>query len=206
MAEYDKNDHLKRWVRIMNKGHGYAGVFNYADNDDKRIVENETIEEWRASMKAEFGVEMDAPQPNPNDPPDFFVSILGQPVNVELVQLIDQEHKRRASKDETPFAGQLFLDMQWSKERFLSKLREIIIKKGRKYNKTGLEIDVLLIHTAETLMTSTTAQAWLEGENIDAHPSIRTVYLLFDYEPGRGVDHWPVISVYGELPHDLNGG
>lgn len=68
-------------------------------------------------MKAEFGVEMGVPQPNPDDPPDFFVSVLGQRLNVELVQLIDQEHKRRATKGESPFAAQLFLDTQWSSER-----------------------------------------------------------------------------------------
>lgn len=206
MAEGDKNNHLKRWVRIMNKGHGYAGVFNYDKDVDKRIVENSTIEEWRASMKAEFDVQMGVPQPNPNDPPDFFVSILGQTLNVELVQLVEQEHKRRATKDETPFAGQLFLDMQWSGERLLSKLFQIITKKGEKYRQRELEIDVLLIHTAETWLTSTEAQMWLEGGNVDAHPSIRSVYLLFEYEPSRGGDHWPVIPVYGELPLDPNGG
>ncbi|RFP88770.1 hypothetical protein DZK27_07605 [Rhodobacteraceae bacterium 63075] len=206
MAERDKNNHLKRWVRIMNKGHGYAGVFNYDNDVDKRIVENSTIEEWRTSMKAEFDVQMGVPQPNPNDPPDFFVSILGQTLNVELVQLVEQEHKRRATKDETPFAGQLFLDMQWSRKRFLSKLAQIITKKGEKYRQRELEIDVLLIHTAETWLNSTEAQTWLEGGNVDAHPSIRSVYLLFEYEPSRGVDRWPVVPVYGELPLDPNGG
>ena len=56
MTEDDKNDDLERYVRIMNKGHGYAGVFNYDNSDDKRIVEKRTIEEWRASIEAEFGI------------------------------------------------------------------------------------------------------------------------------------------------------
>ncbi|HAW46616.1 MAG TPA: hypothetical protein DCX34_05170 [Roseovarius sp.] len=199
MTEDDKNDDLERYVRIMNKGHGYAGVFNYDNSDDKRIVEKRTIEEWRASIEAEFGIEMDTPQPNPNDPPDFFVSIRGQRFTVELVQLVEQEHKRRATKDEMPFAGQLFLDMQWSRERLISKLHELIFKKGEKYKKAELEIDVLLIHTAETWLTSTEARSWLEDVSIKTHPSIRTVSLLFDYEPGRRVDHWPLLPVYGEL-------
>lgn len=38
MAESDKNDSLKRWIRIMNKGFGYAGVFNYGNHGDKLIV------------------------------------------------------------------------------------------------------------------------------------------------------------------------
>lgn len=206
MAEADKINPLKRWVRIMNKGNGYAGVFNYNNDVDKRIVEKSTIEEWRTAMAAEFGVQMGVPKPNPNDPPDFFVLISGQTLNVELVQLVEQEHKRRATKSETPFAGQLFLDMHWSRERFLSKLCRIITAKGEKYRQRELEIDVLLIHTAETWLTSTEAQTWLAGGNVDAHPSIRTVHLLFEYEPSRGGDHWPVVPVYGELPLNPNGG
>lgn len=206
MAEGDDNDELKRWIRIINKGHGYAGVFNYDNSDDKRIVEKSTIEEWRASMDAEFGIEMDTPQPNPHDPPDFFVSIKGQRLTVELVQLVEQEHKRRATKGETPCAGPLFLDMQWSKERLISKLHELIFKKGRKYKKAGIEIDVLLIHTAETWLTSTEAKAWLSDVNIENHPNIRTVSILFEYETGKGVDHWPVLAVYGELTQQSNSG
>lgn len=83
---------------------------------------------------------------------------------------------------------------------------QIIRKKGEKYKTRGLEIDVLVIHTAEPWLTSTEAQTWLEVANLDAHPSILAVYLLFDYEPGREVHHWPVISVYGEMPQDPNGG
>ncbi|WP_146176343.1 MULTISPECIES: hypothetical protein [Rhodovulum] len=135
MAEGDKNDDLKRWVHIMNRGHGYAGVFNHDGADDKRIVEENTIEEWRASIKAELGVEVDTPLSNINDPPDFFVPINGQHLNVELVQLVEKEHKRRAARGETPFAGQLFLDMQWSKERFISNLQELIYRKGKNMRK-----------------------------------------------------------------------
>ncbi len=199
MAGSDGNDRLYRWVRIVNKGSGYAGIFNYETSDDKRRVETFTIEEWRSSMAAEFGVQVDAPQMNPNDPPDFFVSVRGEKLNVELVQLVEQEHKKRAMKGETPFAGQLFLDMQWSRERLLSKLRQLIFKKGEKYQKAELGIDVLLIHTGETWLSSNEAGTWISGEKIEPHPSIRSVYLLFSYEPGRGVDHWPIIPVYGDL-------
>lgn len=206
MAEGDESDELKRWVRVMNKTHGYAGVFNYDNSDDKHIVERATIEEWRASIEAEFGIETDAPQANPNDPPDFFVSIRGQRLAVELVQLVDEKHKRRAANNETPFAGQLFSDMQWSRDRLISKLDEVVSNKGNKYARVGIRIDVLLIHTAEPWLTSTEAMAWLEDANIKTHSSIRAVYLLFEYESGRGVAHWPVIPIYGELPPRSSGG
>lgn len=199
MVVDDKDDEFDRWIRIMNKGHGYAGVFNYNNRDDKRIVEKSTIEEWRASMHSEFGVEVAPPEPNEEDPPDFYIWLSGKKLNVELVQMVEQRHKGRAVKGETPYAGKLFLDMQWSKYRFLSKLNEIITKKGEKYYKLGLTIDVLIIHTAETWLSSTHARAWLHNEIVAAHPSIRTVYLLFYYEPSTGKAHWPVMKVYGEL-------
>lgn len=200
MTESDDSEDFERRVRVMNKGHGYAGVFNYENSEDKRAVEEHTIEEWRAAIKAEFGIQVDMPLPNPNDPPDFFVTAKSKRLAVELVQMVDQEHKKRATKGETPFAGQLFLDMQWSAERLISELNEIIRKKGEKYKKAGIEIDVLLIHTAEIWLTSTLTQVWLRGANIEPHPSIRIVHLLIEYEPGRDVDHWPIFSLYGALP------
>lgn len=89
--------------------------------------------------------------------------------------------------------------MQWSEERLLAKLHDVIFKKGEKYKKAGVEIDVLLIHTAETWLNPTAAREWIENGTINKFPSIRSVFLLFEYEPGRGVDHWPVVPVYGKL-------
>lgn len=204
MSDDETNDDLGRWVRIVNKGHGYAGVFNYENSDDKQIVEISTIEEWRKSVLAEFGIEMATPRANPQDPPDFFVSIADRELKVELVQLVDQDLKKRATKGETPFAGQLFRDARWSKEKFLEKLKEVIDKKGRKYSARGLEVDVLLIHTAEPWLTSIAARRWLTAEAIEAHPSIRSAFLLFEYEPGNA-KHWPIIAVYGDPFQGISG-
>ena len=88
MSDEETNDDLGRWVRIVNKAHGYAGVFNSENSDDKQIVEISTIEEWRKSVLAEFGIEMATPRPNPQDPPDFFVSIADR----ELKTLIKKLH------------------------------------------------------------------------------------------------------------------
>lgn len=202
MAKNDKKDSLEHYVHLVSKGHGYAGVFNYESSNDKRMVEKSTIEEWRRSIEAEFGIKMNAPELNSNDPPDFFVSIRGQRYAVELVQLIEQKHKERAAKGETPFQDRLFIEMQWSRERLISKLNDVILRKGEKYKKAGVKIDILLIHTTEPWLTSTEARAWLEGAKINTHTSIRAASLLFDYEPGRGVEHWAVMTVYGKLTHD----
>ncbi|MBY6137369.1 hypothetical protein KUV61_16155 [Nocardioides marinus] len=69
MSDDETSDDLRRWVRIVNKGHSYTGVFNSENSDDKRIVEISTIEEWRKSVLAEFGIEMATPRANPQPPP-----------------------------------------------------------------------------------------------------------------------------------------
>jgi hypothetical protein len=199
MDKGDDKDLLERWVRLMNKGQGYAGVFNYENVNDKRIVELSTVQEWCESIEAEYGVVLGVPQPNLNDPPDFFVSLEGRRLNVELVQMVGQEHKKRAVKGESPYSGQLFLDVQWSKERLIAKLSELIIDKGKKYRKLGLEIDVLVIHTAELWLNSRDALSWLSDVCIEGHENIHAVFLIFEYEPGRQVNHWPIMSIYCNL-------
>lgn len=196
----DKNDH-SRWVEIMNMAHGYGGVFNYKTTADKAIVELSTCREWCRSIATEFGLTVGEPKHNPNlnDPPDCYVTVEGQHFGVELVQLVESAHKQRAAKDETPHAGQLFLDMQWSKDRFISKLNEVLKRKGDKYRKGGHCVDVLVIHTAETWLNSTQAREWLADVEIERHPNIASAFLLFDYEPGRGVQHWPVFWLCGDV-------
>jgi hypothetical protein len=189
MDELD--DELKRWVKIFNKG--YAGVFNYETAEDKAIVELNTAREWCRSVAAEFGVTAAEPEHNPQDPPDCYVWIKEQRLSVELVQLVEAKHKARATKNETPYAGQLFLDMQWSRERFAHKLRECVQKKGHKYAQTGLRIDVLIVHTDETWLTSTQARDWLGEIEINPHANVASAFLLFFHEPRQ-----QVFRLYGE--------
>lgn len=199
MIDPDDMNELSRWIEIMNKAHGYGGVFNYATAADKAIVELSTATEWRASIAAEFRLTVGEPEHNPNDPPDCHVSVDEQRPSVELTQLIEREHKQRATKNESPYAGQLFLDMQWSKERLVSKLNEVVQTKGSKYQQKRISIDVLIIHTAETWLNSNQARGWLAETQIKPHPNIANAFLLFEYEAGRDAQHWPVFWLYGDL-------
>ncbi|TSD87387.1 hypothetical protein FFK22_017985 [Mycobacterium sp. KBS0706] len=203
MIDSDEVDQLRqwinRWIKIGNRAHGYAGVFNYENADDKVTVELNTAREWCRSIVAEFGLTVGDPERNHDDPPDCYVSVGGQRLGVELVQLIESEHKRRAAKNETPHAGQLFHDMQWSKPRLASKLNEVIQKKGNKYEKNGKSIDVLLIHCAEPWLSSGQVRDWLADIQMGPHPNIASTFLLLDYEPGRNVEYWPVFRLYGDL-------
>jgi len=199
MAKLEDDDALERFVRLMNKGHGYGGTFNYENARDKRYVELDTANEWSRSMVAEFGVELGMAKPNLNDPPDCYFNLRGRQIGVELVQLVEQKHKNRAQKSETPHHGKLFMDMQWSKERFLAKVNQTIGQKGQKYELRSIEVDVLVIFVGEPFLNFVAAKELLKDSMIGSHQNIRNAYMLFDYEPGRGVDHWPMLPIYGDL-------
>lgn len=187
-----------RLARQWNRGHGYSGVFNSETEADKAIVEAMTVDEWRLSIERHFGWKIDSVVRNVADPPDFFVRTNGTEIGVELVQLVEADHKLRADKTETPYAGRLFQDMQWTRERFLQKVTDLIGQKGEKYLRNNVEIDVLLIHTAEPWLWSRDVAAWLDGITFTHPPSIRSVALLMDYEPGRGDDTWPLFLLTGK--------
>jgi hypothetical protein len=199
LADPDETEGLNRWGEIISKGHGYGGVFNHQTDADKRIVELSTCREWCRSMAAEFNLALGEPRLNPDDPPDCYVTIEGRKLGIELVQLVENKHKKRVMKGETPFAGKLFHDMQWTKGRFSSRLNEEVQKKGAKYRNIGKYVDVLLVHTAETWLNSSQAREWLAEIEIERHPSITSAFLLFDYEPGGESRHWPVFWLYGDL-------
>ena len=84
-------------------------------------------------MQAEFGVEIVEALPNPEDPPDCFVRIGRRRLGVEVTELVDRPTLARAKMGESPSAGALFLDAQWSRDRFLSTLSATMMKKGDRY-------------------------------------------------------------------------
>jgi hypothetical protein len=199
VTDPDDNDDLNHWVEVMNMANGYGAAFNYKGPQDKAIVEIGSCREWCNSVSTEFGVTVGDPEHNPNDPPDCYVSVEGKRLGVELVQLVEPEHKRRATNGETPYAGQLFIDMQWSKERLESRLNEVLTEKAKKYEKNGQCVDVLLIHTDETWLTSIQVSTFLAGVEFMRYPNIGSVFLMLNYEPGRHARHWPVFWLYGNL-------
>lgn len=195
----EDDDFLSHWVRIMNKGHGYAGVFNYDTAEDKRIVERGVLDEWRRAAETSLDVRVKNVVQNPNDPPDFYLTIAGKKLAVELVQLVEREHKQRAMKGETPYAGQLFSDMQWTEQRFLGKLTDIVQRKNEKYKRKDLQIDILIIHTSEPWLTAKNAGLWLKNARFEDRTHIRAACLMLDYEPSETADHWPVFMIYGTI-------
>jgi hypothetical protein len=196
VTDNEELDYYTYWMNLMNKSHGYGGIFNSGrPKQDTHIVELSTAREWQKSISAEFGLVVGDPKINTDDPPDCFVLIAGHQVSVELVQLVDLEHKSRSTHGETPYAGNLFTNMQWSSERLKAALEAKIQEKGEKYKKRELRIDTLVIHTTEPWLEVEQAEEWLKVINIEPHMSICSAFLLFDYRPNAARSrHWPGVS------------
>jgi hypothetical protein len=207
VTDNEEPDYYTYWMHLMNKSHGYGGIFNSGTpKQDTHIVELSTAREWQKSILAEFGLVVGDPKINTGDPPDCFVLIAGHQVSVELVQLVDPDHKSRSMHGETPHAGSLFTDMLWSSERFKAALEAKIQEKGEKYKKRELRIDTLVIHTAETWLEVERVEEWLKVINIQPHMNIGCAFLLFDYRPNSARSrHWPVFRLYGQLPDETTG-
>lgn len=183
----------------MNKSNGYGSSFNRNTKQDKEIVKLEVARAWRASMSGEFGTVLGEIRMNDDDPPDFRINHLERVLDCELVQLLNESHRHRAAKGETPYTGQLFLDTQWTSQRFAKELNGVIEKKNDRYRRQGVNIDVLVIYTEETWLGSEQAAEFLETIEVTRSPQIRNAFLLFDHDPGRKVRHWPIFKLFGDL-------
>lgn len=131
VSDNDEPDELSRWIRNSERTPGYASHFKWATDEDKAIVESNIADEWGDSIAAEFNLIPERIKQNLADPPDFLVNTEGKEISVQLVQLVDPVHKQRVAKGETLSAGDLFLGMQWARERPIDKINEISKKKGK---------------------------------------------------------------------------
>ncbi|AJY47527.1 hypothetical protein [Martelella endophytica] len=190
---------FRRWIGLINKSHGYAGIFNYQSETDKKIVERTVIEEWSNSLTYTLGVKVASIETNASEPPDFFVDIGGKNIGVELVQLVNQKHKHRAAHNEFVHSGSLFQDMQWTDERLTTEISNIIDRKSERYDRRGIEIDVLLIFSAEPWLTAGQLDRWIRTAEIAKPTTFKCAFLLLDYESGRGTDSWPLFPLFGDI-------
>ena len=195
--EEDESVSMARWTRIMNKDNGYGGEFNHETSDDKEIVELATAETWCEEMARQFSVELANLRANKDDPPDCFVDFDGKTLGVELVQMINPDHKRRANKGESPHANPLFQDTQWDASRIRQEVDLLVDQKAEKYAKRGVSIDVLLIHTAEPWLYAAQIEEFLANNTFAPRSGIANVFLLMRYDPSR--KQWPLFKLYGDL-------
>ncbi|MBL9047089.1 MAG: hypothetical protein JNK34_07225 [Tabrizicola sp.] len=200
MGKPKGGDGYEKWVRIANKNNGYLGLTNWESAEDKAIVELGIVQDWRKSMFEQMGLEIGTPQSSPTDPPDCFVQFGGRRLGVELMLMVERAHLVRAAQGESPHAGRLFNDMQWTSDRFLAKLNECLDAKHQKYSSRGVQIDVLVIFSPEKWLVPCDVRRWLKDTLIECRGSISSSFLLLDYEPEvDGLGRYPLYSLYDSI-------
>lgn len=200
MGSSKGGDGYEKWVRIANKNNGYLGLHNWESAEDKMIVELCVVQHWSKSMFDQLGIEVGVPQPSPNDPPDCFVQFGTRSLGVELMLMVERAHLERAAKGESPYSGQLFQDMQWTKNRFFAKLNECLDYKDQNYSSRGVSVDTLVMFSPETWLFSHNVSHWLSEARVERRNSISSAFLLLDYAPdfgGRG--RYPLYSLYDSI-------
>ena len=190
----DDSEYWRKVIALFNKG--YAGIFNH----QRGVVEKHEMErgvalEWIKASSLEFGCSFSGLE-HGADPPDFTTIMNGQKVSVELVQFVNERHKKRSIKGESAYHGKLFQDMQWTKLRFLTELQRTIRKKEEQYLEAMIKIDMLVIHSSETWLSAGDVDSWLAAFEYSGFRNIQSVFLLLDYQPGWSQDHWPVFKVF----------
>jgi len=185
-----------RWARIMIENEN-APTTARKNAGDKAIVERGLVRDWAESMAGEFGryvTDLKAAE----EPPDFRGSCDGQPISIELVQLVDErdlapKKARIKGKAEPPFDQRL-----WTPERFRTRINATLDAKQAKYEAKPAAFDVLVIHHEHGWLNAELARGWLAEGSIQPRPHLRNAHLLLSYEPG-GPEHRPLCRLYGEL-------
>lgn len=195
----------RKLVQIWNeRGHAGAGAHN--DNvlpGSKAAVEDSWAQEWAVAAREHLGLAVAEVAVTGSDPPDARATIAGESVSVELVEFVDgglirrlksrnQEHSsERLTSHNDPF----FTAAQWTQERFIRDLNNLIDRKQERYAARGLEFDDLVIYSAEPWLHPRDVEQWLAGSPVERRGSFRNVHFLMEYVPGTP-GRYPLFSVY----------
>ena len=201
----------QEWARVINLRNGYASVYASETDTQKAIVEQLTALDWCQSMRELFDIELSNLQTNCSDPPDIWVWYGENRLGVELVEFVDGDHLARAKSRrpkniehppvslESPYSGKLFVDSQWTRNRFIEKLQAVIANKSIRYTEKGVVIDVLLIHTDEPWLEAGNVELWLSDGLIVPPENIVAGFLMFSYRPGEKPGY-PLFHIFGPHP------
>jgi len=191
LVTFDVTEELYRIVRLINSRGGLAGTFAKEDEIDQRVLENLTTREFVKSLRAVSAVCIEAIEPNsnPKKAPDCFGWINGSRASIELTEMVDEallEEIQASFGTATvvsPYHGAGFYRSQWTSKRLDDALTKRVRAKSAKYERIGLDIDYLVVHTDETRLTPHQVAEWLPELNLSRAPRIRHAFLLMTYDP-----------------------
>ncbi|MET0544916.1 MAG: hypothetical protein ABWZ40_01270 [Caulobacterales bacterium] len=192
---------FKHWADLINK-RGQAGFFARGTPEEKAIVERHTAGEWALSMRAEYGVNIEKIRSADVDPPDCFATFGDRTISIELAELVNGrvlDSISRSRRGRKVSSAVSFDELQWTPERFHSRLGGLLDKKQLRYAARKLAIiDAFVIFTDELWLSPDQAEKWLALETVVPRDFCRSAFLLMSYRPGDK-QHWPVFKLFGEF-------
>ena len=196
--ELDKQ--IKSWIVAWNK----RGEFGRSTQQDRKLIERETTNEWARSLKIEFNKDITNIRSSDSDPPDCTAMIGNRCISIELAELVDQARinarvKAVEAGNEPPeYHGEAFENSQWTIDRFRHRLDALIENKHQKYLNGGQQFDVLLVHSDEPWLSPKYGHNWLSTLIFVPPSTFGSAFFLMTYDPNIP-DHWPVFKLFGEL-------
>lgn len=193
---------VDQWLTSWIEARNIAGEFARTSSADKPIIDVEIAEEWAKAMKLEWGTEITEIKSWAPNPPDCVATCDGKPLSIELVEFIDGSRvaKNAAAKKigiayPTHCHGPDFINSIWTKDRFVTKLIDLIDAKNGKYAKRDVSVDAIVIHTDEPFLARSQVEDWLAGCKFEAHSQLRSAFLLMTYDPA--IKRWPIFLLFG---------
>ncbi|MEO9969300.1 MAG: hypothetical protein ABJG15_05645 [Hyphomonadaceae bacterium] len=196
----DELESVQRAVRLINS-RGHAGAFAKKTREDQISLEKLVAIEWTKSAQVAFGLNVSSLEHNLVDPPDCFAEIDGRKIAIELTELVnsnlldDIETYNRENGLRVTSADRFYHHAQWNLELFKTRLDERIDKKQESYEKRGIFVDVLVVHSDEPWLSPYHVETWISSLNFKARPNLFSVHFIQSYFPGYS-KHWPIFRLY----------
>lgn len=182
MTSDDETEILALIRAARAKARGYADFFGWATDRD--------LEEWDVASSLAESLEADnvlffsnlKSRGRPSDPPDCeALSPIGARIAIEVTELVDGD-AIRAFKE-----GRVYDWAEWTKEKFLSVLAELIAGKNDRFPKLkeppypgGY---VVVVHTDEPMLSRATIEAFLVNHQFEKLSYVDRVFLILSYAP-----------------------
>lgn len=197
----DPKKTIYRFIEEIN-ARGNAGIFANEGAEAQLRAERIQLGMWLQASSRKFGLDVKDWKRPSADPPDFRVLIDENWQSLELTELVDGDFLARAKFGRendlsyTAYAGEGFQDSQWAKVKFLNVLRKLVDRKLKRYASKNVQIDYLVICTAEAWLNSKDVESWLASyEPPECKGLIREIHFVMDYEPGCPTNY-PIYRIF----------
>ena len=166
-------DRIQEFIRIQRK---YASFFEWY-NREKSIKEKGVVESLLESLSRQSATSYQNIRASTNDPPDILAETLdGGLVGFEVRELVDQEVIELNEKGKEVYRN-------WTTSEVIHELQKIIKEKDIKSYLGGpYEKLILVIPTAEPVLTPLQLKPFLDIHVFDETNKLQEAYLLFQYD------------------------